>query len=78
MAPAVARPSKIICIGFSFADHAKESNADIPKEPIIFFKASSALSGPNDDVIIPRNAKKLDWEVELAVVISKKASYVFE
>ena len=78
LAPAVARPSKIVCIGLNYADHAKESNAAIPEQPIIFFKATSALCGPNDDVIIPKNAKKLDWEVELAFVIGKKASYVSE
>jgi 2,4-didehydro-3-deoxy-L-rhamnonate hydrolase len=75
---AVARPSKIICIGLNYADHAKETGAAIPQEPIVFFKATSALCGPNDDVIIPRGSTKLDWEVELAVVIGKKASYVTE
>jgi 2,4-didehydro-3-deoxy-L-rhamnonate hydrolase len=75
---AVARPSKIICIGLNYADHAKESGAKLPEEPIIFFKATTALSGPNDDVIIPKGASKLDWEVELGVVIGKKASYVSE
>lgn len=74
----VARPSKIICIGLNYADHAKETNAAIPKEPIVFFKATSAIVGPNDDVIIPKNSEKTDWEVELAVVIGKKASYVEE
>jgi 2,4-didehydro-3-deoxy-L-rhamnonate hydrolase len=74
----VARPSKIICIGLNYADHAKETNAQIPKEPIIFFKSTTALVGPDDDVIIPKNSTKTDWEVELAVVISKKASYVEE
>ena len=74
----VARPSKIICIGLNYADHAKETKANIPSEPIIFFKSTSALCGPNDDVIIPKNSKKTDWEVELAVVIGKKASYVDE
>lgn len=74
----VARPSKIICIGLNYADHARETNARIPKEPIIFFKSTTALIGPNDDVIIPKNSKKTDWEVELAVVIGKKASYVEE
>ncbi|CAM3529826.1 fumarylacetoacetate hydrolase family protein [Pontibacter korlensis] len=74
----IARPSKIVCIGLNYADHAKETNAAVPQEPIIFFKATSALCGPNDDVIIPRNSEKLDWEVELAVVIGKKASYVSE
>lgn len=74
----VARPSKIICIGLNYADHAKETKANIPTEPIIFFKSTTALSGPNDDVIIPKNSKKTDWEVELAVVIGKKTSYVDE
>ena len=74
----VARPSKIICIGLNYADHAKETKANIPVEPIIFFKSTTALSGPNDDIIIPKNSKKTDWEVELAVVISKKTSYIDE
>jgi 2,4-didehydro-3-deoxy-L-rhamnonate hydrolase len=73
-----ARPSKIICIGLNYADHAKETNATVPKEPIIFFKSTSAIIGPFDDVIIPKNSTKSDWEVELAVVIGKKASYVEE
>ncbi|MDQ6902791.1 MAG: fumarylacetoacetate hydrolase family protein [Bacteroidota bacterium] len=74
----VSRPSKIICIGLNYADHAKETKANIPTEPIIFFKSTTALMGPNDDVIIPKDSKKTDWEVELAVVISKKAAYVEE
>lgn len=74
----VARPSKIICIGLNYVDHAKETNAETPKEPIIFLKATTALCGPFDDVIIPKNSTKTDWEVELAVVISKKATYVEE
>ena len=78
LAAPIARPSKIVCIGLNYADHAKETNAQVPKEPIIFFKSTSALIGPNDDVIIPKNSKKTDWEVELAVVIGKKASYVDE
>ena len=78
IASCVARPSKIVCIGLNFADHAKESGAEIPKEPIIFFKSTTSLSGPNDDVIIPKNSTKTDWEVELAFVIGKKASYVEE
>jgi 2,4-didehydro-3-deoxy-L-rhamnonate hydrolase len=78
LASPVARPSKIVCIGLNYADHAKETNAQIPKEPIIFFKSTTALIGPNDDVIIPKNSKKTDWEVELAVVIGKKTSYVDE
>jgi 2,4-didehydro-3-deoxy-L-rhamnonate hydrolase len=74
----VARPSKIICIGLNYADHAKEANANIPVEPIIFLKSTTALCGPNDNIIIPKNSKKTDWEVELAVVIGKKASYIDE
>ena len=74
----VTRPSKIVCIGLNYADHAKETNAKIPSEPIIFFKSTTALCGPYDDVIIPKNSTKTDWEVELAVVIGKKASYVNE
>jgi len=78
LGPPVARPSKIICVGLNYVDHAKETNSPIPTEPILFFKATSALVGPNDDVVIPRGSKKTDWEVELAVVIGKKASYVDE
>ncbi len=74
----VARPSKIICIGLNYADHAKETGATPPPEPVIFMKATTALCGPADDIVIPRNSKKTDWEVELAVVIGKKASYVTE
>jgi 2-keto-4-pentenoate hydratase/2-oxohepta-3-ene-1,7-dioic acid hydratase in catechol pathway len=74
----VARPSKIVCVGLNYADHAKETGAAIPTEPILFFKSTTALSGPNDDVIIPKNSTKTDWEVELAIVIGKKASYVSE
>lgn len=72
------RPSKIICIGLNYSDHAKETGASVPPEPVIFFKATSALVGPDDDLVIPRNSKKTDWEVELAVVIGKRASYVEE
>lgn len=74
----VARPSKIICIGLNYVDHCRETNAPIPTEPIIFFKSTSALCGPNDDVIIPKNSEKTDWEIELAFVVGKKASYVDE
>jgi 2,4-didehydro-3-deoxy-L-rhamnonate hydrolase len=74
----VARPSKIICVGLNYADHAKETGAAIPEEPILFFKSTSALSGPNDDVVIPKNSTKTDWEVEFAIVIGKKTSYVEE
>jgi 2-keto-4-pentenoate hydratase/2-oxohepta-3-ene-1,7-dioic acid hydratase in catechol pathway len=72
----IARPSKIVCIGLNFRDHAAESGMDLPREPVVFFKATSSLSGPNDDVVIPRNGTKLDWEVELAVIIGRRASYV--
>jgi 2,4-didehydro-3-deoxy-L-rhamnonate hydrolase len=74
--PCVARPSKIVCIGLNYAQHAAEAGAEIPKEPIVFLKAPSALSGSNDDVIIPKGSQKTDWEVELAVVVGKQASYV--
>lgn len=70
------RPSKIICIGLNYADHARESGMDIPMQPVVFFKATSAMVGPNDDLIIPPGSEKTDWEVELAVVIGEKASHV--
>lgn len=72
------RPSKIICVGLNYTKHALESNMPLPKEPIIFFKSTTALCGPQDNLIIPRNGEKTDWEVELAVVIGKKATYVEE
>jgi len=74
----VHKSSKVICIGLNYAKHAKETNAAVPKEPIIFFKATTSVSGPNDDIVIPKNSVKTDWEVELAVVIGKRASYVEE
>ena len=74
----VARPSKIICIGLNYVDHCRETNASIPAEPIIFFKSTTALCGPNDDLVIPKNSEKTDWEIELAFVVGKKASYVDE
>lgn len=74
----VARPSKIICIGLNYADHAKETNATVPGEPVIFMKASTSWQGPNDAIMIPRGSEKTDWEVELAIVIGKKASYIEE
>jgi len=74
----MARPSKLICIGLNYIDHAKETGATPPAEPIIFFKSTTAVCGPNDDLIIPKGSKKTDWEVELAVVIGKKARYVEE
>ena len=76
LAPAIARPSKIVCIGLNYALHAKEAGMEPPSEPVVFFKSTSAWSGPNDDVIIPRKSEKSDWEVELAVVIGKKTKYV--
>lgn len=78
IAPCIARPSKIICIGLNYVNHAKETKAEIPSEPIIFLKSTTALCGPYDDVIIPKNSTKTDWEVELAVVIGKRTSYVTE
>lgn len=78
LGPPVVRPSKIVCIGLNYAKHAEESGMEVPKEPVIFFKATSAIVGPNDDLIIPRGSEKTDWEVELGVVIGKKASYVDE
>ncbi len=74
----VARPSKIVCIGLNYKDHAKETGAATPAEPILFLKSTTALTGPNDNIIIPKNSQKTDWEVELAVVIGSKASYVAE
>ncbi|HEX8428421.1 fumarylacetoacetate hydrolase family protein [Hymenobacter sp.] len=78
LGPPVARPSKIVCVGLNYADHARETGATPPPEPVLFFKSTTALVGPNDDIVIPRNSVKTDWEVELAVVIGKRASYVEE
>lgn len=72
----VARPSKIICIGLNYSDHAAESKMEVPKEPVVFFKATTAMTGPNDGLHIPRGSQKTDWEVELAVVIGKTARSV--
>lgn len=74
----IARPSKIVCIGLNYAKHAAESGMAVPSEPVVFFKSTTALCGPYDDVVIPRNSEKTDWEVELAVIIGKKASYINE
>ena len=74
----IARPSKILCIGLNYAKHAAESNMAIPAEPILFMKSTTSLSGPFDPIIIPKDSVKSDWEVELAFVIGKKASYVTE
>ncbi|QSN63307.1 MULTISPECIES: ureidoglycolate lyase [unclassified Caballeronia] len=76
--PCVARVGKFVCIGLNYADHAAESNLPVPTEPVIFGKWTSAICGPNDDVEIPRDSKKTDWEVELGVVIGKEAKYVDE
>ncbi len=78
LGPCVGQVGKFICIGLNYSDHAKEAGMSIPPEPIIFAKATSAICGPNDDVIIPRNSVKTDWEVELGVVIGKPAKYVDE
>src|ERR1700751_2181268 len=72
----ICRPSKIVCIGLNFLDYAKESNMEIPKEPVIFFKSTTSLVGPNDDLMIPKNGSKVDWEVEVAVIIGRRVSYV--
>ena len=74
--PPISRPSKIVCVGLNYAKHAAESGMDVPSEPVLFFKSSSAITGPFDPIIIPKNSTKTDWEVELAVVIGKKASYI--
>ena len=74
----LTRPSKIVCVGLNYAQHAAEAGMAVPKEPVLFFKSTTALVGPNDDVIIPKGSTKSDWEVELAIVIGKKASYVDE
>jgi 2-keto-4-pentenoate hydratase/2-oxohepta-3-ene-1,7-dioic acid hydratase in catechol pathway len=78
LGPPLVRPSKIVCVGLNYAMHAEESGMDIPEEPILFFKASSAIVGPYDSIVIPKGSKKTDWEVELAVIIGKKTSYVSE
>lgn len=74
----VGNVGKFICVGLNYSDHAAESGMDIPSEPILFFKATTAIMGPDDEVLIPRNSEKTDWEVELGVVIGKKAQYVSE
>lgn len=78
LGPCVGRVGKFICIGLNYADHAAESGMELPKEPVVFFKATSAICGPNDDTEIPRNSVKTDWEVELGVVIGTPAKYVSE
>ncbi|MGB3145877.1 MAG: fumarylacetoacetate hydrolase family protein [Maribacter sp.] len=76
LGPPIPRPSKMVCIGLNYVKHAEETGAQLPKEPIIFFKATSAIVGPNDDLVIPKGSQKTDWEVELGIVIGKKANYV--
>lgn len=72
----IGRPSKLVCVGLNYAQHAAETGAKVPSEPVLFFKSTTAIVGPNDNVIIPKNSVKTDWEVELAIVIGKKASYI--
>ena len=74
----IKRPGKLICIGLNYQKHAAESGMGVPAEPVVFFKATSSIVGPNDNIVIPKNSQKTDWEVELAVVIGKKASYIHE
>ena len=76
--PCVPNPEKFIGIGLNYSDHAEETGMKTPKEPIIFIKANSCICGPNDNVIIPKNSKKTDWEIELGIVIGKKAQYISE
>ena len=78
LGPCVAGVGKFVCVGLNYSDHAAESNMPVPAEPIIFMKATSSISGPNDDVVLPRGSKKSDWEVELGVVIGKRAKYASE
>ncbi|SVE39645.1 uncharacterized protein METZ01_LOCUS492499, partial [marine metagenome] len=74
----ITNPGKFIAIGLNYSDHAAETGAKIPSEPIVFMKATSCINGPNDDVIIPNNSKKTDWEVEIAFVIGKETKYISE
>ena len=76
--PPVSNIRKIVCIGLNYSDHAAESGLPIPEEPVVFMKADTSITGPNDDVFIPRSSKKLDWEVELGVIIGKQAKYIEE
>ncbi len=74
----VAKPSKVLCIGLNYSDHAAEAGMDLPTEPVVFMKATSAVCGPNDSIEIPRTSEKCDWEVELGVVIGSRAKYISE
>jgi len=76
LGPPIPRPSKIVCIGLNFRDHAAETGNPVPSEPVLFFKATTSLVGPNDPLMIPKGGSKVDWEVELAIIIGKRASYV--
>jgi 2,4-didehydro-3-deoxy-L-rhamnonate hydrolase len=76
--PPITQPGKIVCIGLNYRAHAQETGAPIPAEPVVFMKATSALCGPNDDLVLPRRSQKTDWEVELAVIIGRRAKYVEE
>jgi 2-keto-4-pentenoate hydratase/2-oxohepta-3-ene-1,7-dioic acid hydratase in catechol pathway len=76
--PCVAAPSQMICVGLNYFEHAKESGMEVPSEPILFMKSPSSICGPNDNIILPRNSEKVDWEVELGVVIGSRCSYVDE
>lgn len=78
LGPCVGHVGKFLCIGLNYADHAAESGAEVPSEPEVFTKATSSITGPNDDIIIPKNSSKTDWEVELAIVIGKEARYIAE
>ena len=78
LAPCLGEIGKFLCIGLNYSDHAREAGMEVPKEPIIFMKATSSICGPNDDVVIPKNSKKTDWEVELGVIIGKEAKYISE
>ncbi len=77
-APPIVDPGKIVCVGLNYSDHAKESGMEIPQEPVLFFKSTTAICGPYDPILLPPNSKKTDWEVELAVIIGKRTSYLDE
>ena len=76
--PCISKPGKFIGIGLNFSDHATETGAEIPAEPIVFMKATSSICGPNDNIIIPKNSKKCDWEVEIAFIVGKETKYIKE
>ncbi len=76
--PCIGRPGKLLCIGLNYRDHARETGAKLPDEPVVFFKSTTAICGPNDDLVIPRGSQKTDWEVELLVVIGRTARYLDE